>query len=159
MRAIRTPWIARRPSDLLERPRACHRHDEEREPPVAPGHAAAVRITFVVIAGLLVIVGTPPRWYRTAVEVTARAVPLDTERFLLEDDERAIIVQPEPGALTGEVERGEQVTVAGVVYRLNRLQVDALRPLLQDEGRPVLARAPTDLGAPYISAQDVDALP
>ncbi|HEV2060913.1 MAG TPA: hypothetical protein VGR11_16305 [Solirubrobacteraceae bacterium] len=105
------------------------------------------------------IVGTPPRWYRAAVEVTARAVPLDAERFLLEDDERAIIVQPEPGALTGEVERGEQVTVAGVVYRLNRLQVDALRPLLQDEGRPVLARAPTDLGAPYISAQDVDALP
>lgn len=105
------------------------------------------------------IVATPPQWYRAAVEVTARAVPLDPERFLLEGDERAIVVQPEPGALTGEVERGDEVTVAGVVYRLNRLQVDALRPLLRDEGRPVLARAPTDLGAPYISAQDVDALP
>lgn len=148
-----------------------------------------MRISFVLLAGLLVIVAvvgvvavvqpfddgddeparvevsvdaivaTPPQWYRAAVEVTARAVPLDPERFLLDGDERAIVVQPEPGALTGEVERGEQVTVAGVVYRLNRLQVDALRPLLRDEGRPVLARAPTDLGAPYISAQDVDALP
>lgn len=148
-----------------------------------------MRIAFVLIAGLLVIVvavgvlavvqpfaddddeparvelsvdaivATPPRWYRAAVEVTARAIPLDAERFLLEGDERAIIVQPEPGALTGEVERHEQVTVVGVVYRLNRLQVEALAPLLQDEGRPVLAKAPTDLGAPYISAQNVDALP
>lgn len=149
-----------------------------------------MRISYVLLAGLLVIVvavgvlaiaqpfaddgddeparaevsvdaivETPPRWYRTAVDITARAVPLDTERFLLEGDDRAIVVQPEPGALTGEVERGEQVRVSGVVYRLNRLQVDALRRLLQDEGRPVLARAPTDLGAPYISAQDVDALP
>lgn len=147
-----------------------------------------MRIIFVLIAGLLVIVvavavlavvqpfadddeparvevsvdaivATPPQWYRAAVEVTARAIPLDTDRFLLEGDERAIIVQPEPGALTGKVERDEQVTVAGVVYRLNRLQVNALRPLLQDEGRPGLTRAPTDLGAPYISAQNVDALP
>ena len=148
-----------------------------------------MRLSFVLLAGLLVIVAaavviavvqpfgdgddeparvevsvdaivaTPPQWYRAAVEVTARAVPLDPERFLLEGDERAIVVQPEPGALTGEVERGDEVTVVGVVYRLNRLQVDALRPLLRDEGRPVLARAPTDLGAPYISAQDVDALP
>lgn len=105
------------------------------------------------------IVATPPRWYRAAVEVTARAIPLDDERFLLEGDERAIVVQPEPGALTGEIKRGEQVTVAGVVYRLNRLQVNALGPLSQDQGRPVVARAPSDLGAPYISAQDVDALP
>ncbi len=103
------------------------------------------------------IVTTPPLFHRKAVELTAQAVPLDDDRFLLQGDEQAIIVQPEPDAVEGEVKRGERVTVRGIVDRLDRLQVSELRPLLGEDREAVLAEAPTALGDPYVSAGHVDA--
>ena len=103
------------------------------------------------------IVTTPPQWYRMAVEVTTRAVPLDDERFLLDGDERAIVVRPRPDAVDGEVESGERVTVRGVVYWLDRSQASELRRILRADGRSLLAQAPISLGDPYIFADYVNA--
>lgn len=103
------------------------------------------------------VVETPPLWYRKRVELTAPAVPLEGDRFLLEGAERAIIVQPEPGAVEGAVQPGERVTVTGVVARLDRLQASELRPLLRAGRQPLLAEAPTTLGGAYVSAARVDA--
>ena len=144
-----------------------------------------MRISLVLIAGLLLIVSavvvlaivqpfqdddpppielsvdavvaTPPRWFREAVEVTARAVPLDDGRFILEGNEQAIVVQPKPDAVEGEVEHGERVTVRGIVYWLTPRQAAELRPLLQDDRQAQLAQAPTAPGGAYIYAQYVDA--
>lgn len=103
------------------------------------------------------VVETPPLWYRKRVELTAPAVPLEGDRFLLEGEEQAIVVQPEPDAVEGEIEPGERVTVTGVVARLDRLQASELRPLLRGGRQPLLAEAPTALGGPYVSADRVDA--
>ena len=103
------------------------------------------------------IVDTPPLWYRKEVRVTARAVPVDEDRFVLEGDEQAIVVHPEPNAVQGEIERGEQVTVTGFVQRLDRLQVSELRALVRGGRQAPLREAPTELGDPYISGERVDA--
>ncbi|MBW3653486.1 MAG: hypothetical protein KY433_07820 [Actinobacteria bacterium] len=103
------------------------------------------------------IVEAPPPWYRKAVELTAPAIPVDEDRFVLEGDEQAIVVHPEPDAVEGEIERGEQVTVRGFVHRLDRLQVSELRALLRGGHRPLLREAPTALGDPYVLAEYVDA--
>lgn len=103
------------------------------------------------------IVSTPPRWFREAVRVDGTAVVLDDERFLLEGDERTVPVWPDPGAVEGEIESGEQVKVTGFVYWLDRSMVSELRRMLREADRPPLAAADIAVNDPYVEASRVDA--
>jgi hypothetical protein len=103
------------------------------------------------------IVNIPPLWYRKSVAVTGPADPLADGRFVLQGDNRMLIVQPQPDAVEGVVEPGERVTVRGSVFRLNRLQAAELGELRREGRGTQLADTPTALGDPYISANHVDA--
>ena len=103
------------------------------------------------------IVSTPPLWFREAVRIDGTALVLDDERFLLEGDERTIIVWPEPGAVEGEIESGEQVNVTGFVYWLDRSMVSELRRVLREADPPPHAAADIAVNDPYVEASRVDA--
>ncbi|HVL31511.1 MAG TPA: hypothetical protein VM299_04695 [Solirubrobacteraceae bacterium] len=111
----------------------------------------------VVTTTVDAIVDVPPQWYRRSVTVTATAVRVSSRFFLLEGGERAIVLAPEPGSVRGEIDDGEQVSVTGVVRRLDRLQVERLRRLLEGNAPDALRRAPTTLGDPFVSGQTIDA--
>ena len=101
------------------------------------------------------IVDVQPRWYRESVTVDGTAFPIDGERFVLRGEERAVVVEPDPEGAVEPLERGERVTVTGVVYGFSRVQTGELEELVGNGRHPELADAPTDLGDVYIDADRV----
>ncbi len=103
------------------------------------------------------IVDVQPRWYRKAVRITGAAVAVHPRRFVLRGGGSAIIVEPEPNGVDGDIRPGERVTVTGTIRRIDRLQAAELRRLLGLAGQSALAAAPTKLGDVFVAADDVDA--
>ena len=74
------------------------------------------------------------------------------------DGDDAIVVNPRPTAVQGEIEPGEQVTVYGTVFGFSRLQIAELERLLDDPTTPAaLRQAPTELESVYLQASQVRA--
>ena len=126
------------------------RGEEERDPGSGPQDVARVDVG--------VITTVPDRWFRENVLVTGVAVPVDDERFVLRDGDDAIVVNPRPNTVQGEVEEGERVTVYGTVFGFGRLQIAELERLLEQDSTPEALRdAPTELESPYLQASEVRA--
>ena len=126
------------------------RDEEYRDPGSGPQDVARVEVG--------AITAVPDRWFRENVLVTGEAVPVDEERFVLRDGDDAIVVNPRPTAVQGEIEAGEQVTVYGTVFGFSRLQVAELERLLDEPQTPAALReAPTELESVYLQASEVRA--
>ena len=125
--------------------------EERRDPGSGPQDVARVSVDDLV--------SVPDRWFRENVLVTGEVVPVDEERFVLRGDRgAAIVVNPRPGTVDGELTRGDRVTVKGTVFGFSRLQTTELERLLADEGTPAAPReAPTELEGVYVQALDVRA--
>jgi len=109
------------------------RGEENRDPGSGPQDVARVDVG--------VITRVPDRWFRENVLVTGEAVPVDEERFVLRgEDGGAIVVNPRPNAVDGEVEPGERVAVYGTVFGFSRLQTAELERLLGDPATPAARR-------------------
>ena len=127
-----------------------NRDEEYRDPGSGPQDVARVEVG--------AITAVPDRWYRENVLVTGEAVPVDEERFVLRDGEHAIVVNPRPTAVQGEIEPGEQVTVYGTVFGFSRLQIAEIERLLEDPEAPAALReAPIELESVYLQASEVRA--